>query len=90
MLPASKRDALGAGHLAVFLRDLLAHVDLGPILEAYADDRGQPPYDPRMMTGLLLYADSCGIGSWGGSWGRCLRMADYVRGPAATRGANRR
>ena len=60
LLPASKRDSLGDGHLAVFLRDLLAHLDLGPILDAYADDRGQPPYDPRMMTVLLLYAYSQG------------------------------
>ncbi len=63
LLPASKRDYLGDGHLAVFLRDLLAHLDLGPILEAYADNRGQPPYDPRMMTVLLLYAYSQGIPS---------------------------
>lgn len=63
LLPASKRDYLGDAHLAVFLRDLLEHLNLRPILEAYTEDRGQPPYDPRMMTVLLLYAYSQGITS---------------------------
>jgi transposase len=63
LLPASKRDYLGDAHLAVFLRDLLEQLDLRPILNAYTEDRGQPPYDPRMMTGLLLYAYSQGIAS---------------------------
>jgi len=54
LLPASKRDSLGETHLAVFLRDLLEHPDLRPILDAYVEDRGQRPYDPRMMTVLLL------------------------------------
>jgi transposase len=63
LLPASKRDYLGDGHLAVFLRELLPHLDLQPILGAYTEDRGQPPYDPRMMTVLLLYAYSQGITS---------------------------
>jgi transposase len=36
---------------------------LQPILDAYPEDRGQPPYDPRMMTVLLLYAYSQGITS---------------------------
>ena len=56
LLPASKRDYLGEDHLAVFLLDVLPTLDLRPIVDAYAEDRGQPPYDPRMMTVLLLYA----------------------------------
>jgi len=32
----------------------------------------------------LLEGRSAGIGSLGALEGRCLRMADYVRGPAAT------
>ena len=63
LLPASKREYLGDGHLAVFLRDLLPHLDLRPMLAAYTEDRGQPPYDPRMMTVLLLYAYSQGVSS---------------------------
>lgn len=63
LLPVAKRDHLGEGHLAVFLLDLLPTLTLQPILDVYADDRGQPPYDPRMMTVLLLYAYSQGITS---------------------------
>lgn len=63
LLPASKRDYLGADHLAVFLLDVLPTLDLQPIRDAYGDDRGQPPYDPRMMTVLLLYAYSQGMPS---------------------------
>src|SRR3989304_5325026 len=63
LLPASKRDYLGDDHLAVFLLDLLPTLNLQPILDAYPEDRGQPPYDPRMMTVLLLYAYSQGLTS---------------------------
>ncbi len=63
LLPASKRDHLGDDHLAVFLLDLLPTLTLDPILAAYTEDRGQPPYDPRMMTVLLLYAYSQGVTS---------------------------
>jgi len=31
----------------------------------------------------------CGIGSWGFLEGRCLRMADYVRGPEGHLGGDR-
>jgi transposase len=63
LLPAAKRDYLGEDHLAVFLLDLLPTLDVRPILDAYTEDRGQPPYDPRMMTVLLLYAYSQGVTS---------------------------
>lgn len=63
LLPASKRDHLGDDHLAVFLLDVLPTLELGPIRDAYREDRGQPPYDPRMLTVLLLYAYSQGVTS---------------------------
>ena len=63
LLPASKRDYLGDDHLAIFVLDLLPTLDLQMILDAYPEDRGQPPYDPRMLTVLLLYAYSQGIAS---------------------------
>lgn len=62
-LPASKREDRGDGHLAVCLRDLLPHRDLRLILAAYTEDRGQPPYDPRMRTVRLLSAYSQGVSS---------------------------
>ncbi len=63
LLPASKRDYLGDDHLAIFLLDVLPTLALQPILDAYPEDRGQPPYDPRMLTVLLVYAYSQGISS---------------------------
>jgi hypothetical protein len=41
----------------VVLALVLEQLDLGEIAAAYASDRGQPPFDPAMMTALLL--DGC-------------------------------
>jgi transposase len=35
--------------------------NLGEIEAAYASERGQPAFDPAMMTGLLLYGYSNGV-----------------------------
>jgi transposase len=36
-------------------------IDLAAITARYDSDRGQPPFDPVMMTALLLYSYCCGI-----------------------------
>jgi hypothetical protein len=42
--------------LANFVSDVLDQMDLSAIKAVYEKDfRGQPPYNPRMMTKLLLY-----------------------------------
>jgi len=73
LFPPSPRDWLPTNHLAYFVMDVVASLDLKEILAYYdtkavRDDegsvgdevaksgRGQPAYDPRMMTALLLYA----------------------------------
>ena len=62
LLPASVQDFVGEDHLARFVLALvLEHLDLGEIEAAYASERGQPPFDPAMMTGLLLYAYCNGV-----------------------------
>jgi transposase len=44
------------GHLAHFVRDTVREaLDLSAILDAYAEERGFPPYHPGMMVALLLY-----------------------------------
>ena len=51
------------GHLAYFVLDLTADLDLGEIerrLQA-KDHRGERPYSPRMMTALLLYGYAAGV-----------------------------
>ena len=62
LLPPSVQDFVGGDHLARFVLALvLEHLDLGEIEVAYASERGQPPFDPAMMTGLLLYAYCNGV-----------------------------
>jgi transposase len=36
--------------------DVVASLDLRAIEETYTEERGYPPYHPRMMVTLLLYA----------------------------------
>jgi transposase len=62
LLPPSIHDFVPAGHAAHLMRDLVREsLDLTAIVDAYTEDRGQPPYHPSMMTALLLYAYSQGI-----------------------------
>ncbi len=58
LLPPNLNDWLPEGHPASFVRDVVAGLDLSAIYDAYAPGwkGGRPPCDPRMMTGLLLYA----------------------------------
>jgi transposase len=48
--------------LVFFLLDIVPHLDLTAVYAPYEDQlRGAPPFDPRMMTCLLLYAYSVGV-----------------------------
>ena len=65
LFPPSPRDWLPEGHLVFFMLDLVAGLDLSAIEgEIHSKDaRGTRPYDPRMMTALLLYGYSVGVTS---------------------------
>lgn len=63
LLPQYAREVLGEGHLACFFVDVRKALDFSPILKAYTQERGQPPYHPVMMTLLLMYAYARGITS---------------------------
>src|SRR5438067_789892 len=56
LMPPSLADWIPEDHLARFVRDVVEALDLRAIEEAYTEERGYPPYDPRMMVGVLLYA----------------------------------
>lgn len=58
LLPPNMSDWLPAGHLALFISDVVDQLDLKLIYASYEEggDRGQPPYHPAMMMKLLLYA----------------------------------
>src|SRR5213592_4684229 len=51
------RDWVPEGDLAHFVADLVetGALDLSAIYASYADERGYPPYDPRLMVKLLVY-----------------------------------
>ena len=62
LLPPSLRDWLPENHLAYFVSDLVDELDLTAIESPYeAEDRGQPPYHPVMMTKVLIYAYCVGV-----------------------------
>jgi transposase len=64
LMPASLQDWLPKGHLAYFVSDVVDHLDLSAIMEHYAkEERGYPPYHPRMMVKVLLYAYCTGVPS---------------------------
>jgi transposase len=62
LLPPSLRDWLPENHLAYVVSDLIDQVELGAI-EAYyeQEERGYPPYHPRMMTKILVYGYCVGV-----------------------------
>jgi transposase len=62
LLPPSLRDWLPEGHLAYFVADVVDQLDLWAIQAVYEKEmRGQPPYDPRMMTKVLIYGYCVGV-----------------------------
>ena len=62
LLPPSLREWLPEDHLAYFVSDLVDDLDLSEIETVYEDeDRGQPPYHPRMMVKVLIYAYCTGV-----------------------------
>ena len=64
LLPPSLTEWLPKNHLVFFIREVLDEMDLRPITNEYEDEeRGYPPYHPKMMTGILLYGYCCGITS---------------------------
>jgi transposase len=61
LLPPSVRDWVPEGDLAHFINDVVDALDLSAIEEVYEEElRGYPPYHPRMMTKLWLYAYAVG------------------------------
>src|SRR5256712_10341993 len=65
---------LPEGDLAHFVSDLVESgaLDLSAIYASYEDERGYPPYDPRLMVKLLVYGYANGVVS-----SRKLERATY-------------
>jgi transposase len=64
LMPPDVREWLPERHLAWFVIDAVAEMNLEAFYVAYrVDGRSRPPYDPAMMVALLLYAYARGIRS---------------------------
>ena len=62
LLPQNVRDWLPEDHLVHFVSDVVDELDLSANESVYEkEERGQPPYHPRMMTKILLYGYCLGV-----------------------------
>src|SRR5690348_17062950 len=62
LLPPSLRDWLPENHLVYFVSDVIDNLNLSAMDAVYGDEpRGQAPYDPRMMTKVLVYGYCVGV-----------------------------
>lgn len=62
LLPPSLREWLPENHLAYFVSDVVDNLDLSAMDAVYGTERrGQPPYDPLMMTKVLVYGYCIGV-----------------------------
>jgi transposase len=64
LMPPDVREWLPESHLAWFVIDAVAEMDLAAFYTSYrADGHGRPAYEPAMMVALLLYAYARGMRS---------------------------
>ena len=62
LLPPSVHDWLPENDLVYFILDAVNELDISAITKKYEqEERGYPPYNPRMMVALLFYAYCRGI-----------------------------
>jgi transposase len=79
LLPPSVRELVPADDPANIVRDLVRNeLDLRAIHDAYAEERGYPPYHPTMMTALLLYAYTQGVYSSRRIARACHHRVDFM------------
>src|SRR6266540_1715022 len=66
-------------HLARFVLSLVRDdLGLAEITGTYGSERGQPPFDPTMMTALLLYSYCCGLYSSRRIAKACRERVDFM------------
>ncbi|MEX2535179.1 MAG: transposase [Trueperaceae bacterium] len=63
LLPVSPQEWLPDGHLAYFVHEVVGRLDLSRVFDSYREERGRPPFDPRMMVAVWIYAYSVGVRS---------------------------
>jgi len=84
LLPPDMKEWLPEGDLAYFIMDIVNSLNLRAIYDDYdGSGGGQPPYDPAMMVGLLLYGYCIGLAS-----SRKIEQATYHSVPFRVLSAN--
>jgi transposase len=79
ILPPTVQDFVAKDHLARFVLNLVRDdINLAEITGTYGSERGQPPFDPTMMTALLLYSYCCGIYSSRRIAKACRERVDFM------------
>jgi transposase len=78
LLPPSPRDWLPEDDLVYFVLDTARELDISVITRNYEqEERGFPPYHPRMMVALLLYSYTQGVFSSRRIMKRCERDVSW-------------
>ena len=79
LLPPSVQDYVPSDHLSRFIVALVREsLDLSELTGSYRSELGQPPFDPHMMTALLLTGYASGIYSSRRIAKACEERADFM------------
>jgi transposase len=79
LLPPSVQDYVSGDHLSRFIVGLVREsLDLKEIEASYRSEVGQPPFDPRLMTALLLHGYASGVYSSRRLAKACSERADFM------------
>jgi transposase len=79
LLPPSVQDYVPKDHLSRLIVALVREsLDLAEISGSYRSGLGQPPFDPRLMTALLLHGYASGIYSSRRIARACVERADFM------------
>ena len=78
-MPPSVEDYVASDHLSRLIVALVREsLDLSTIRGSYASGLGQPPFDPRLMTALLLHGYASGLYSSRRIAKACVERADFM------------
>ena len=79
LLPPSVQDYVPNDHMSRLVVSLVREsLDLGTIVGSYRSEVGQPPFDPRLMTALLLHGYASGLYSSRRIARACVERADFM------------
>jgi transposase len=79
LLPPSVQDYVAKGHMSRLIVALVREsLDLRAIASSYRSELGQPPFDPRLMTALLLHGYASGLYSSQRIARACVERADFM------------